>query len=334
MKPLISIIIPAYNAAPYIAECLEQLKKQTFHNYELLMIDDGSTDDTAIVMKRYQIEDDRIRFIRKENGGVSSARNLGLDNAVGDWIAFIDADDTINDNYLTNLVKHVSDNVDIIIGGFCSFGTTNGISIRLKNGTYSMSELGKCLSEYMKSMTFGTSWGKLYRREIIEKGEIRFNERIRFNEDSLFNQNFFLSMNKALLMVENQDYHWRISSNTLKYGANGYEVSYTIHQLINTYSLLSLKYKFQNKEYVNGVFEAHMIRLMTHNCKEKKQNKSTFIEIRDFVNSFKDNTIFCDDQTRTTVSVLYKLVRHRMSFVLYVFLRYIYPIVYSFNNKS
>ena len=93
MRPIISIIVPVYNTEKYLDQCIQSVLAQTYTNWELLLIDDGSTDSSGAICDKYAAEDNRIRVFHKENGGVSSARNLGLDNAQGEWISFVDADD-------------------------------------------------------------------------------------------------------------------------------------------------------------------------------------------------------------------------------------------------
>ena len=93
--PKISVIIPVYNAEKYLYRCIDSVLVQTFTNWELLLIDDGSKDSSGVICDEYAAKDARVRVFHKENGGVSSARNLGLDNARGEWVAFVDSDDYI-----------------------------------------------------------------------------------------------------------------------------------------------------------------------------------------------------------------------------------------------
>ena len=92
MGSLLTIIIPVYNTAPYLPDCLTSILGQTFSDFELLLIDDGSTDGSGTICDEYAKKDHRIRVFHKDNGGVSSARNLGLDNARGEWVYFVDSD--------------------------------------------------------------------------------------------------------------------------------------------------------------------------------------------------------------------------------------------------
>lgn len=113
---LVSFIIPIYNAEKYLDECIKSIIKQTYSNFELLLVNDGSTDNSAIICDTYANKDSRIKVIHKINGGVSSARNIGLDNAKGEYICFVDADDVIHPKLLeTTLSVLMETQQDIII---------------------------------------------------------------------------------------------------------------------------------------------------------------------------------------------------------------------------
>lgn len=109
MNPLISIIVPIYNSEKTLKKCLNSIINQTYVDWELLLINDGSKDNSGNICDEYAIIDRRIKVFYKENGGVSSARNLGLDNACGDWVTFCDSDDFVFPDWLSNYVENISD---------------------------------------------------------------------------------------------------------------------------------------------------------------------------------------------------------------------------------
>ncbi|MCS2957907.1 glycosyltransferase [Bacteroides salyersiae] len=114
--PLFSIIIPVYKVEQYLPECIDSIIKQTFTNFELLLIDDGSPDRSAEICDAYALKDNRIHVFHEKNGGVSFARNIGLDNAQGKWITFIDSDDWVEKDYLEKIYAEVvSFNADLIV---------------------------------------------------------------------------------------------------------------------------------------------------------------------------------------------------------------------------
>lgn len=117
--PIISCIVPVYNVEKYLANCVDSILKQTFANFELILVDDGSTDKSSSICDEYAIKDSRIKVIHKINGGVSSARNTGLDIAKGEYITFIDSDDWVDSNYFLTLYKAaIETNADLVICGF------------------------------------------------------------------------------------------------------------------------------------------------------------------------------------------------------------------------
>ena len=127
MSDMISIIIPAYNAADYLAQTIESVLNQTYSDFELILIDDGSTDRTREIIKDYQCKDARIKYFYKENGGVSSARNLGLQKATGDFVSFLDSDDLWDRRFLESMYHK------LVAGGelacFCGYIEKRGDTI-------------------------------------------------------------------------------------------------------------------------------------------------------------------------------------------------------------
>lgn len=185
--PLFSIIIPAYNAEKYLKECLDSLICQSFEDFEVLVVNDGSIDRTEIIGSEYETRDPRFRLYNKENGGVSSARNVGLDVARGEWIVFLDADDMLTDEALSEIYRAINcdKNINLVIWGWQVFGE----SVSNKDYIYdSIPKLVDC--NYIRRGLFvtnpylGYSCMKAYRRTYV--GHLRFHEDINYNEDRLF----------------------------------------------------------------------------------------------------------------------------------------------------
>lgn len=115
---MISVIIPIFKAEKFLHRCIDSILAQSYTGFELLLIDDGSPDNSGVICDEYAAKDSRVRVFHKENGGVSSARNLGLDNAVGDYIAFCDADDYVSEDWLKCFADAVIDSLDIAFQGY------------------------------------------------------------------------------------------------------------------------------------------------------------------------------------------------------------------------
>lgn len=177
---MISIIVPIYKAEKYIHRCIDSILTQSHTDFELLLIDDGSPDNCGAICDEYAVKDSRVRVFHKENGGVSSARNLGLDNAKGEWITFIDSDDWVESEFLDKLIG--GGNADLVVGGCYR---TSGMKQHLEDRLYDMKSIPEFLDLYLDKLLLRTPWGKLFRRSIIEDNYIRFNKDIRFGEDTL-----------------------------------------------------------------------------------------------------------------------------------------------------
>lgn len=182
---MISVIVPVYNVEKYLRRCIDSILAQTFTDFELLLIDDGSTDDSGNICDEYAKKDTRVRIFHRENGGVSSARNLGLDNAKGGWITFVDADDYLYDGAFPTSLKDFS--ADLIVGGYSHIYVRTGkvfdnipdnktIDIR-ENAEY----LGTILGTYLT-----TPWCKLFRKSVIQNNKLRFCEDLSYGEDTDF----------------------------------------------------------------------------------------------------------------------------------------------------
>ena len=121
--PKISIIVPIYKTEQYLQRCIDSILAQTFTNFELLLIEDGSPDNSGKICDKYALKDSRIKVYHKENGGVSSARNLGLDHATGEWITFCDSDDWVNKDWLELFI--LNSNTDMVIQSYYVSTITN-----------------------------------------------------------------------------------------------------------------------------------------------------------------------------------------------------------------
>lgn len=188
--PKISVIVPVYNVEKYLRRCIESILSQTFTDFEVLLIDDGSNDRSGEICDEYAKKDGRIRVFHKENGGVSSARNVGLDHASGEWIYFMDSDDVIYDNGLFIFNKYISESVDMVMAGFEILNEDNIIieSVEFNDECKIVQ-----VDTFLKNLYFpadrhykGFLWNKIFRHSVLEQHSQRFNPQIYYNEDRLF----------------------------------------------------------------------------------------------------------------------------------------------------
>lgn len=226
--PKISIIIPAYNAEEHIINCLESINKQTFTDFEVIIVDDGSKDNTANLCTEHNKSDPRFRLIRQANGGVSSARNFGLKKAKGEWVTFIDADDWIEPNTFDVLNSHISENIDIVMGGFFfNRGIKETISLcsptLIHKKDFPSFPLALMVPDASKVDGIMVSveqicaaCGKLTRKELLEKHDICFDENLKLNEDGHFHLRCFLKA-RDVVIINTPLYHYRITSSSANF---------------------------------------------------------------------------------------------------------------------
>lgn len=208
---MISIIIPVYNAVAYLKRCVDSVLNQSYTDIELLLIDDGSTDDSGALCDQYVTTYDIIRVFHKKNGGVSSARNLGLDNAVGEYVMFLDSDDMMEPEMCALMVETMqSKGADIVI---CGTKETGGsIWAPLENRDYSLQELKEDGSNMIGSELLSPPWNKVYKRSLIKN---RFDESTSFGEDLIFNLTYLKECKKISFVSDTPFFHTKDNCESL-----------------------------------------------------------------------------------------------------------------------
>lgn len=207
MQTFVSIIVPVYNAEKFISRCITSILEQSYRNFELILINDGSTDKSGYICNKFSSLDKRIITINKENSGVSDTRNLGINKARGPYICFIDADDYIEKEYLNRLLENKQ--ADFVVSGYTRI---DGIHFFPKEIFYDYYQLKQVLSDIINIPLLDTPWGKLFKKCIIDKYNIRFDTKLRFGEDQIFVRNY-LSHCKNLQVLSNAGYIYYIQSN-------------------------------------------------------------------------------------------------------------------------
>ena len=211
---LISIIVPIYNVENYLRQCLDSILNQTYQNFECLLINDGSPDNSADICREYVSKDSRFRYFEKENGGVSSARNLGIEHSKGEYITFIDSDDWVDSDYLEVLYNSlVDERADIAISTYKQFNMDDncyyvhsyqrGYEKRIFE-KYQLIEELPVLERYDQS--YGLTFGKIISKKAL--GIIRFNEYTTLCEDMEFWYKLYLVSNK-IIYINKDTYNYR-----------------------------------------------------------------------------------------------------------------------------
>lgn len=226
---MISVVVPVYNVEKYVAECIESIINQTYRDLEIILVDDGSTDNSGAICDKYSKEDERIRVIHKTNGGLSDARNVGIDVANGDYIAFVDSDDYIHPQMLEILLCNSNDNqADISVCSFVSVGETekcNFEEINTEEIRASNYEDNRISEIYNNNLLTVVAWNKLYKRNLFKN--IRY-EYGKIHEDEFIIHKLLFEASKVSY-IDNELYYYRTRSNSimqnisLKSIENGYE---------------------------------------------------------------------------------------------------------------
>ncbi len=213
---LISVIVPVYKAEAYLPACVDSILAQTYTDFELILVDDGSTDACGAMCDTYSEKDSRVRVIHKENGGVSSARNLGLAYARGRYVVFVDSDDHIGENYLKDLCSayQKTDDPNVLVMSDYQPFSQNGKVARDFSEQFSVSFCGERNdAEMFRKLVFGflifPPYCKLYCRDVIEKNSLRFNQMLRSAEDFDFNCRYIRCVDK-IVYIPSVQYDYRV----------------------------------------------------------------------------------------------------------------------------
>ena len=199
MNGLVSIIIPVYNVQEYLEQCLESVVRQTYTNIEIILINDGSTDNSSVICDKYAKQDTRVIFISKDNQGVSSARNMGLMASAGDFVTFIDSDDFIEENYIELLLSQMTEQTDLVC---CSLPANSKLIGKTLIKPHEMAQL---------FCEFGYTWGKLIRKNCIKT---YFHPGMWYAEDFIFYIQLIGQLRSIKILAWN-GYHYRIRLGSL-----------------------------------------------------------------------------------------------------------------------
>lgn len=211
---LVSVIIPVYNAASYVADCLESLSRQTYKEIEIIVIDDGSIDESGVICDEIAKRDNRISVFHLSNSGVARARNYGMDMAKGEYFVFADSDDIVADDFIERAVLGIQ-NAEYVSGAFQTINekneTTNIDYMSDFGETVACSEYIKKMSGYQAGAYWGANWGKLFSADIIREHDIRFEAEVAFAEDYRFNLEYLKYVNTVSL-IHVPVYYYRIDT--------------------------------------------------------------------------------------------------------------------------
>lgn len=236
MPPVLSVIVPVYNTKEHLPHCIDSVLSQSFSDFELLLVDDGSTDGSGAICDAYPVKDDRVHVFHKENGGVSSARNVGLENANGQWLTFLDSDDWIEENFFQ--VPFDSD-VDLLYQNrVFSDGRLDGFLSEQKAVDNDFLDF---LVKSADSNIFKMSVCFFYRNNIVKDHGIRFEEGVRLGEDRLFIMDYYRFC-RSIQVLTNSRYVYNLTDQwDSKYLLSWKDLDRLLGSLMDRYDALPVK---------------------------------------------------------------------------------------------
>lgn len=282
MKPLISIITPVYNASKYLQRCVESILVQEYTNFELLLINDGSTDDSGDICDRFAQNEKRIKVIHKQNGGVSKARNQGLSLAKGDYVTFVDSDDWVEASWLKDVSTVIAKNPDIEIIKWGYYIEYDKETVCTTSHTDILVNSPKEMLTYVDKFGYdGYIWNSMFKRCAIK--DVRFDESLKYCEDHLFSFYAF-NNSKCMYLMSAAYYHYiNHSSNSLSDIKDPYQVIDSGNKEIEIRQIIGVDIKMMNRIQYRNI--NHSLRVCYSNFKYKE--RKTFCQ--HLANSIKDN---------------------------------------------
>ena len=245
-EELISIIVPVYKVEEYLTECIESIINQSYKNLEIILVDDGSPDNCGQICDEYAKKDNRIKVIHKENGGLSSARNAGLDIATGEYISFIDSDDYVAENFIEKLyVLCIDNDAEISVCDFVKFehkAVIKEIEEIIEKCTSREMQIRMFSKEYVKTVVV---WNKLYKRDVYKN--LRF-PLGKINEDEFITYKAFYDTNKNIVVTNEALYFYRYNENSImgkKYNIKRLDVLEAYKEKKDFYKRLNEKELFE-----------------------------------------------------------------------------------------
>lgn len=334
----LSIVIPVYNAYPYLENCIESILNQKFEDFELLLINDGSTDSSLDICRKYECKDKRIRVFDKANSGVSDTRNYGINEIKGDYVLFVDGDDWIEHNTLEALFEVVDyNNPDLIIFGI-SIDVENETGINSTLNSYKRSswrtktEIKGNVYNLFEQALINSSCNKLYKSEVLLNNNIRFKNSF-VGEDTEFNLDY-LHFIDHIEVLNHCFYHYikRIEGNSVTSGF--YEDYFSryieVHKKMKNFFTLNNKLDSDIEQILLNTMVSQYLGVIFKVFK----SKNSWIDKKTFLNSGINNQLVRDSLLHARVtSFKEKMFRLLIANKFYLISNYIYILITKKGKK-
>lgn len=339
----ISVIIPAYNCAEFIGDTIYSLKAQTLKDFEVIIVNDGSTDNTLEILNEFKEKDERIRVITVKNGGPSKARNIGIDEAQGEYLYFMDSDDTIADNMFSELYE-AAEKYDLDEVTYAPF--MDDISKKQHYVTelnhepfiaHKQTEFRAKLMGLIKAYMMNVVWNKLFKAELIKENKIYYDGDIKNGEDRLFNMSVFKHISR-FAFINKPFYHYYLrGEDTLnnKYLPNRFDGSLRYyHELLKAFEEMNIL-SDKNRSYINFIFIKGVMSCFTQLCVKScplkfKEKKRYIGEI--LAHPAVDEAIRTTDDEISYSKHVNRILRTKNKTLIYLMAKGIYLMQFKFNH--
>lgn len=336
MKVLLSVVVPVFNAQEYLYKCIHSILLQTFTDFELLLVNDGSIDNSDRICKEFANNDKRVRYFYQNNAGPSVARNKGIEESRGSYLLFVDADDYIEPEMFNYMVHTaIKENIDFMICGLIldRFIERKIISSEVKylqkRHIINNKNIADNIIDLFENEAINGPCGKLYRTELIKANNLKMNELIHLQEDLLFNVEYIAQI-QSLYVSEKCFYHYEVkneNSLTRKYTPNKFDMLNQVHdQIVSYYMNYSIKKKETLQKiyylFVKNVYSC-FLDLFHEKCMLNKREKLSFIQQIIQSRQFKVK-IKRADKDGAKYKLLLLCLKLRNKFILYYFSKFLY----------
>ncbi|WP_053598308.1 glycosyltransferase family 2 protein [Bacillus sp. FJAT-18017] len=297
----VSIIIPIYNGELFLAKCIESVMNQTYDDIEIILINDGSTDNSITICESYQKMDKRLRVFDRPNSGVSDTRNFGISVASGEYIQFVDCDDSISNNMTEALVAEIQyDQSELAISGYKIMDLDDNLIEEIRtghSGCIDKSEFFNLFGEFFeKKGLLNSPCNKMYVKKIIVDNNILFPKDFSLGEDLLFNLKYMETINSISLIDQSYYSYYRVNNQslTLKYNSKRLEAQESIYRELRKFMVKYGVYQSRNKiilesKYIKAITDA-MISFLLNDKMAKEEKRRTIkmvVNTRQFNDSLK-----------------------------------------------
>lgn len=302
MKPIVSIIVPVYNVEKYLEDCIDSLINQTYNKIEILLINDGSTDKSKIICEKYLKIDDRIKLINKLNGGLSDARNVGIDLATGEYLTFVDSDDVLSNKFIEKMLKVALDTkTDIVCSRYMRFKEKNKIieaKENIKNVMIldSFKFLKNVFYQYDQTLYSVSACSKIYKKDIFRT--LRYPKGKLYEDVAIISD--LMEMTNKIAVLDEILYFYRISENSItnsKFNSRKLEIINYCEKNLQKY-----ENNCEMQRAVQNMLFARSMEILAIMKNSKYRNKETEEKLWNNIKSYRKLIIF-DNNSRKIAKI-------------------------------